>query len=65
MGSLFRTEKPKAPTPVAMPDQDSALVKNSQEQAKRRISARSGRQSTVLSQDGGMGAPYSSSLLGQ
>jgi hypothetical protein len=65
MGKLFRTEKPKAPTPVAMPDADSAVVKNTQDQAKRSSAARSGRQSTVLSQDGGMGAPYSSSLLGQ
>jgi hypothetical protein len=66
MGALFgKTAKPEAPKPVVMPDADSAVVKNTADQQRRKVAARSGRQSTVLSSDGGSGSVYSSSLLGQ
>lgn len=69
MGSLFG--KPKAPTPVRMPDANDPAIKQSEERKRREIASRSGRSSTMLTRNAGGGGggeagtrSYSNSLLG-
>lgn len=65
MGSLFkRPEAPDKPKPVAMPDTESPVIRNAEENRRRQIAGRSGRASTILTRDGAGGA-YRNSLLGQ
>lgn len=67
MGALFGG-KPKAPTPVRMPDANDPAIRQQEERKRREIMARSGRSSTMLSRNAGGGEAgtrsYSNSLLG-
>lgn len=62
MSGLFGS-KPTAPKVIAMPDTNSAQVKQAQANQLRQMTARSGRVSTNLTSGGG--GVYSNSLLGQ
>lgn len=68
MGALFGGKKPEPPKAIAMPDATSPVVRAAEDQRRRQIMARSGRQSTILSRpdSGGAGTgAYKNSLLGQ
>jgi hypothetical protein len=66
MGSLFkRPDPPDKPKPVLMPDPDSPVIRNTEENRRRQIASRSGRTSTMLTRPEGMGGAYRNSLLGQ
>lgn len=51
MTTLFGSQKmPVTPNPVVMPTQNSAAITNAQQQAAMASAARSGRASTILTQ---------------
>lgn len=55
---------PKPAPPAPMPDEESPLVKEAERRRVATIAGRSGRASTILSQDEGSNSPYSGKTLG-
>lgn len=66
MGGLFK--KPKSPAPTRMPVPNDTDEQAAEDRKRQQIMSRSGRASTILSNDNGGSAgtrAYSNSLLGQ
>lgn len=69
MGFLFGNQQQKTAAPTRMPTTNDAVVRAAQSRQRRSILGRSGRSSTMLTQDGssapGGTQSYTNSLLGQ
>jgi hypothetical protein len=65
MGSLF--SKPKVTPPPPMPDMNDADIQAAEQRTRRAAMARSGRDSTILTNGTGSGGStaYGNTLLGQ
>lgn len=68
MGALFKKPEPQKPARMPVDETDPA-VQAAQDAERRRIMARSGRQSTILTEPGNRGtggsSAYSNARLGQ